>query len=99
MTDRDHVVNALQFLPPAKRFTWLQVFGYLLTFLFILFYFTGCAEPADGKTKCGEPNQYQCVNLCDGLFVKRKSNWNRYFANELDCNVERNPVFEEYEAL
>lgn len=79
-------------LSTGEIIVWVFVLGWVVTF------FTGCAKPVE-EVECGKVNQYQCVNLCTGLFLKRQSNWNRYFENELDCNVERNVVFEEYEAL
>jgi hypothetical protein len=69
---------------------------FFILLAFILLFFTNCA-PKDEAPKCGEPNQYQCVNTCDGLYVRREFNWQRFYKNELDCNVERNMIYEVYD--
>ncbi len=98
MNDRDDIVDALRYAVVAadrKRRRIFLALIYCIVFTVIILFFTSCA-PKDKEPSCGEENQYQCVNLCSGLYLKRQSNWFRYFKNELDCNVERNPVYEEY---
>lgn len=102
-SERDDNINALvyamthmNFEKQKKTFNKWLALVYLTVLIIISIFFMSCAPVKNGVTSCGEPNQYQCVNLCDGLFIKRKGNWDRYFANELDCNIERNPVYEEY---